>query len=108
MHMLSWIKRREFCFFPHPPSPTHTMSKRSTVDRSWWRKLFEDHPGTANKTPDSFDVSETGKTRYQKVYCTACLSVDVDQIIMEDQGEIHGGGHQVAARTRPAIIAYCE
>lgn len=67
------------------------MSKGKGPGRTWWRNLFEDHPGAATKDPDAFHQSETGNTKTPKVYCKACLIADVYQIMVEDSSGINQG-----------------
>lgn len=45
--------------------------------RSWWRKLFTDHPGLAEQL-------STG-SGYPKVWCTLCLQAAEAQYACEDQ-----------------------
>ena len=83
------------------------MNKVPLDRRSWWRKHFDDHPGAATKTPDAYVQSDTGHTKTRKVYCNACLIVDIQQTAGEDVRAI-SQGRLTAVRTNDEIEAYCE
>lgn len=75
--------------------------------RSWWRKHFHDHPGAAAKLPNAYVESDTGHTKTSKLYCKACLVVDIERIIAEDLSGVDQG-RLTAVRTEHEIEAYRE
>lgn len=88
----------------------HTpMSKNKEVSggRSWWRKLFDEHPKAADKAPDAYVESETGQTKSCKVYCNACLIIDIRQIEEEDLHALDQGRVNIV-QTECEIKAYCK
>src|SRR5579872_1427211 len=86
------------------PSLASTMSRHKDIDkRSWWQKHFDDHPNAASKAPDAFVPSSSGVSSARKLYCHACLPVDIEQSMMDDQNLI-GQGRLNTARTRDQII----
>ena len=80
---------------------------RDDERRSWWRKHFDDHPGIADETTDSYVLSGTGKTKSYKVYCKACLAADVERMMIADMNAVDQG-RLTSARTEHEINTYCE
>jgi len=83
------------------------MSKGKKSGRSWWRELFVDHPGFAAGDSNAFAASSTGITKASKVYCAACLPVDVQDLLQDDYSAINQGRITVP-RDQAVIEAYCE
>ena len=82
------------------------MSRHGGAERkSWWRKLFDDHPGAASQVPEAFVISANGKTRTKKKYCSACFPLEIRQIIAEDHVAADQG-RQINIRTEDEIISY--
>lgn len=57
---------------------------KKLAQRSWWRELFADHPRITDKDEQAFVTSETGATKVAKVYCKACLEVDIDRLMVQE------------------------
>ena len=83
------------------------MSKNKRDRRLSWWNLFEDHPGAATKDPSAFHESGTGNTKTAKIYCKACLIVDVHQI-MEGTSLGINQGRPVVHWTEQEIQSECE
>ena len=83
------------------------MSKNKRDRRLSWQNLFEDHPGAATKDPSAFHESGPGNTKTTKIYCKACLIVDVHQI-MEGTSSGINQGRPVVHRTEQEIQSECE
>ena len=83
------------------------MSRNKKSTRSWWRELFIDHPGTANKDPEAFVASGTGATKTSKLYCKACWLVDTDRISKDDIDAVNRG-RITTPRSEAAIEQYGE
>ena len=83
------------------------MNKKSAIGRSWWRGLFADHPGFANKDSEAFVESGSGMTKASKVYCKVCLSADTNLILETDIRAVNEGRITVV-RSEAAIEDYCE
>ena len=83
------------------------MSKSKKSNRSWWRELFVDHPGLADKHPNAFVKSESGATKVGKVYCIACFPLDIDGVIEADIRAVTEG-RLTTVRNEVEIEAYRE
>lgn len=82
------------------------MNQTKKSGRSWWREHFIDHPGLANKDQDAYVESDSGITKSFKVYCEACLPVDIEGIIEEDLRAI-SQGRITEVRNEVMIETYC-
>jgi hypothetical protein len=83
------------------------MKKTKKTNRSWWRELFLDHPGMADRLPSALIASGTGLTKATKVYCRLCFSGDVNRAIEADTHAI-AEGMITAIRSEAQIEAYRE
>ena len=82
--------------------PTSMAPKAS---RTWWRKLFRDHPGHALKHEDAYHVAPGGTTKVNKVYCEACLDADVAELSARDEEDL-GLGRRNRTRSSEEIKTY--
>ena len=84
----------------HPlPLQPQTPGKIRPASRAPWRSYFHDHPMIL---VDKIQAHSSGKP---KVYCKACFSAHLQQLIHQDNEE-HMNGARVEVRSHSVIAAY--
>ena len=89
---VDWL--RDICFIvacvsaePLPSVMAHPPQRK----RGWWREFFEDHPGLAAKTAESYTNPTLARPDKQKVWCKQCFARRIAEEQAHDEKEVAVG-----------------